>query len=705
MAPSQSDNALTEMGLKHKAIHAMLANPHLAPFELIDRPCQQQDWTLIDHLMIIYKVKESDYIEGDSQASIVSMARTLASVYISENAGSRCVVLVKDGPGAQKPAVREIRLNRAPVPHIEFCKRNLCAIEYTMMKLLADMGMKNKLFLVTGAKGDSSKDKILEGTSVDNLVSFHQKYLDYLEWQDDIVFVNALEDLKSPECELSDADPSYDDGTIDRCEGLEDDIVFMNALEDLKPPEFELSDVDPSYADGTIDRPEGLEGVFVATFADPETIQVSILRNACLRCTSTEADTLIVELANVLNGSVTVCTGDSDLVAVLTACGREGITMRIDNRSYHKVRDMHMSSFGEMLFAIPDNRPPEPPCRELASSDDRFRVLCDIAAEDEYLLPTTRKQHDAFEVILDAHGKVNFKENVARYLYLGGIRGSLYSTFLSRFFESNARNRLDGLGLTVDGGVSSKTVSYIFETLCHASDDSPLSGSESDNPPFTGEKRKRSCPCRHEVPELYLDDGSEYKAVLSKERNMNGLKRLSNAYKYRMVPRGSYGRFLRLNQAGWHFFVRMKGDVIRDEKERTERLFFMALCGTDYNIVPLGLGIKRLMTGVVTNYKSFSSWCQELKRLLWGVGGASSQDCDYYNMGMKLADFTNVPAKIRSKHWTEVNCGLMAKTMKYVCELWNLKRPTPGPEYGFSVRDGVVRFDCDSPPIDAANEI
>ena len=46
-----------------------------------------------------------------------------------------------------------------------------------MMKLLANMGMKNKLFPVTGVKGDSSEDELLEGTSVDNLVSFHQKYL------------------------------------------------------------------------------------------------------------------------------------------------------------------------------------------------------------------------------------------------------------------------------------------------------------------------------------------------------------------------------------------------------------------------------------------------------------------------------------------------------------------------------------------------
>ncbi len=157
------------------------------------------------------------------------------------------------------------------------------------------------------------------------------------------------------------------------------------------------------------------------------------------------------------------------------------------------------------------------------------------------------------------------------------------------------------------------------------------------------------------------DDSTEYKAVLSKERGkvLNVLKWLSMAYIDGMVPRGSYGPFLRLNQAGQHFFVHMKLDVTGDQRERMVKLVFMALCGTDYNIILMGLGIKRLMTGVVTNYESFSSWCKELKSLLWGVG--SPWDCDYYDMGMKLAGFTKVPDKTRSKYWTEANCGLMAK--------------------------------------------
>ncbi|KAJ7984074.1 hypothetical protein DPEC_G00366150 [Dallia pectoralis] len=603
------------MGLKHNAFHVMLANPHLAPFELIYGPRQRQDWTLIDHLMVIHKVKANDYVEGNSQASIVNMARTLARAYIAEDLGTRCVVLVKDGARAQKPAVWEIRLKRPSVPHIDFCKRHMCAIEYTMMKLLADMGMKNKLFLVTGAKGDSSEHELLEGTSVGNLVSFHQKYLDYRTCWVDSVF-----------------------------------------------PLVELPDLDPGYVDNSTGRPEGLEGVFVTTFADPKSADGAILRDLCLRCTSIEADTLLVELANSLTGNVTVCSGDSDVVAVLTACGREGVTMRMDNKSYYVERDMHTSLFGDLVFAIPENHDETTPFSELSSSEDRFRSMCDIGAEDDHLLRTARIQHDTFELLLDTRGKSNFKESLASYLYQCGVRGSVYCTFLSRFFELNAGHILDKLELAVDAG-SVDAGSHIFEALYPASVERPLSSSDLVDYPCAGEKRKISC--LHQEPEAPRGRGPKGLT--------NGLKRLSNAYTKGLVPRGSHGRFLRLTRAGRHIFLRIKGDVIRDDIARTEKLFFMALCGTDYNKVPTGLGIKSLLTGVVANYRTFASWCQELRSLLWG-SGAPCQDRDYHHMGMKLDEFTNVPDKKRSTHWTEVNCGTMAKTLKYVCELWRRKR-------------------------------
>lgn len=639
----------------------MLANPHLAPFELIDRPCLPQDWTLIDHLMVIHKVKESDYIEDDPQGSILSMARTLALCYISENEGSQCVVLVKDGTRAQKPAVRELRLNRTPAPHMEFCMRNLCAIEYTMMKLLADMGMKNKLFLVTGAKGECEGAKgECEGTSVENLVSFHEKY-------------------------------------------TEDDSVLPNMLNDLTPPECELCNVYPSY--GEIERPDGLEGVFVASFADPASSQVSLLRDACLLCRSTEADTLLVELANVLTGSVTVCSGDSDVVAVLTACGREGITMRMDNKSYREGRDMHTSSFGELLCASPQERHAlKPTFGELSSSEDRFRVLCDIAAGDEHLLPETREQHKNFEASLDEHeeaeGRVDLKLNVARYLYLAGIRGSVYVTFLSRF--SSKGDRVKVLCRAVDAHcVNAKTVSFLFETLWPASDQGLTAISDSEKPTCVGEKRKISCLQEHEkVPELELDDGVDVAELCKEQENvLRGLKRLSKAYMTGLVQRGSHGRFLRLNRAGRCFFLCIKGDVIRDAKERAEKLVFMALCGTDYNKVPRELGIKRLMTVAVTKHTEFSSWCHSLRSLWDAIDTCSPRDC--YNLGVQLSESAKVPKSVQSKYWTEFNCDLMVRSMKYVYELWNLMKPRPGSEYGFSERDGVVCFNCEDSTLDS----
>ncbi|KAK2811399.1 hypothetical protein Q5P01_000229 [Channa striata] len=86
----------------------------------------------------------------------------------------------------------------------------------------------------------------------------------------------------------------------------------------------------------------GTLGLFVSTFAEPAAR--GWRRYAGVqRCGGSEADTLLVELANALEGAVTVCRGDSDLVAVLTASGREGLTLRLDNRSYREDRAMHDS--------------------------------------------------------------------------------------------------------------------------------------------------------------------------------------------------------------------------------------------------------------------------------------------------------------------------------------------------------------------------
>lgn len=81
----------------------MLANTSVAPFELIRRPDRDYDWVLIDHLMVIHKAREDDYVEDDVESSVERMARRFASWYTTEKSYGHAVVLVKDGRGVQKP--------------------------------------------------------------------------------------------------------------------------------------------------------------------------------------------------------------------------------------------------------------------------------------------------------------------------------------------------------------------------------------------------------------------------------------------------------------------------------------------------------------------------------------------------------------------------------------------------------------------------
>ena len=353
---------------------------------------------------------------------------------------------------------------------LEFCKENIHAIEYNMMKMLSDQGMKNKLFLVTGARANCSEKNLSpEGNSFNNLVSFHRTYLDYYYYSN-----------------------------------------FEGELSNLQMPEYQLSY--PSYFAGSTTRPEGVDGVFVVTFADPDTQQVSLLHDACKRCNETEADVLLIELANTLQGSVTVCTGDSDIVAVMTACGREDITLRMDNKTYHKDREMQTTPFGKLLFAPPGN-PTKLSAIDLSLSENRFRALCDITADQDHLLSLTRDQHTAFENILDSRSKDNLKEDVAEYLYKAGIRGSLYRVFLSRFFQSKHQDLIvNSLGLSVNSA-GKKTVFYIFETLC------PLTpiGSYLESDPSISKKRKLSCS-EGNVPELDLDNDVGEEGDMSQTR-------------------------------------------------------------------------------------------------------------------------------------------------------------------------------------------
>lgn len=628
------------MGLKHKAIHAMLANPHLAPFEMVDRPTRRQDWIVIDHLMTIYRVKESDLVENEPRVSILNMARTLASCYVLESKFAHGIVLVKDGAKAHKPSVRDTRLKHVHAPHIDFCKRNLCAIEYAMMYILADMGMKDNFFLVVGSKMQiENENEPCHGA--DNLITFHRTYLEDQE--------------KEQECL--------------RIETTESDVESVNVNE--------LSDVDPEYANGSIDRPAGTNGVFLATFADPADSRVTLLRNACTMCRSTEADLLTVELANILKGEVTVSTGDSDVVAVLTACGRRGLTLRMDNKSYPIDRDMHMSSFGELVFSCPNSSICPHPM--FVSSEGRFRVLSDITGDDEYMFSAHRTRHLDFENFINAHSFDT--EDVSRGMYAHGIRGSVYSVLLHWFSEGSTEDRLSTLKIiTSKGSVSSKRVVQILEMLYPNNEDTEAQPHEAVN-----KRNKRKVVCLDDT--LSLDKDANPGFVKDKKRLIHGLKGLSVSYMNGTVPLGSYGRFARLSRSGRYVYLRMKEQVLDSGRLKMEMLLFMILCGTDYNFVPYGLGIKRLLIGAVTNYESYSSWCSTVSSAL---RDGTEEDC--LELGTRLATFTKVPEAITLQHWTRDRCNVMFLTMKYVLDLWTLKTPKPGPGYGFSVQDGAVRF-------------
>ncbi|KAK2821871.1 hypothetical protein Q5P01_021936 [Channa striata] len=97
----------------------------------------------------------------------------------------------------------------------------------------------------------------------------------------------------------------------------------------------------------------------------------------------------------------------------------------------------------------------------------------------------------------------------------------------------------------------------------------------------------------------------------------------------------------------------------------------------------------KAMLGEPEKNRSRSAWRAWLKPRELAVGaarrnarGGSSARLSLH--GVALAPH-GIPPKIRDKHWTVRN-ALMFRTLKYVCDLWALKKPQIGPECGFSVR-------------------
>lgn len=593
------------MGLKNQALHVMLANPHLSPFSVVERPTLRHDWMLVDHLIMRFKVKASDYVERDPRASVLNMARTLAEHYNQERCAAECLILVKDGSGAQKPAVRDNRDRYPLAPHLDFCRRNADAIDYATLKLLCDMGMKNQVFLVTGC-----------------------------EW-----------------------------GRGGPCESNSGDVVFhLHVATDHI---------------GTVARPPGVQRVFVTTFANPSHGHLEFLKAACQKSASTEADTLMVELANILPGTVTVCTADSDVIAVFTACGREGLTLRLANMSYKGDRPMHGSTFANLLMGSPDTSLLRPKDSDLEGRESRFRTLYDISPDDDHLGEQLEILHGEWEsLVLDESQDPALPQQLARYFYLGGIRGSVYGEFLTRLFELNPDGKADVACRIIttilvgpQGWKSKCAFLDIFKLLpeCHDTDDSEAAD----------ENRKTCCG------EVAVEGNGR---TVDTKRSHANLNKLSKLYMEAVVPRFSNGRYLRLNKMGPHLYIRIKQDVAKCDRLKHKLLVFMILFGTDYTRTFNGLGPKGLLKAGLN--PQFSKWCEDLKAA-WHDEDPERTLKRYHVLYKKLAGMARIPEKTQTR-WTQHNSALAFRTMKYVYDLWRLKHPKASRAYGFCVDENNV---------------
>lgn len=597
------------MGLRNQALHVMLANPHLSPFDVIDRPEFKHDWVLVDHLIMRFRVSANDYVETDRVGSIWNMARTLAKHYIQERWTAECLVLVRDGHGAQKPAVRHIRDRYQLAPHLDFCRCNADAIDYLTLKMLCDANVLKTVFIVTGREWSQS------GTH------------------------------SEPDCGCAVFRLQYDDDGMGTS---------------TKPPEF--------------------RGVYVSTNL-PDEGHLEFLGAACKMSSSTEADTLMVELANILPGTVMVCTSDSDAIAVLTACGREGLTLHLTNTSYIRNRPMHRAAFGDLLmdFLASDDLNDV----NLESSKLRLQALYDVLCGDDNFGGEVEKRHAEWEQLtklaLGQSAQEVGVQQLARYLYQGGIRGSVYGEFLNRVSElpTDRKNEVARiiLGRATTERRDARPKCIFYETfalfpICCRDAAAPSTALEGNN-------AKRSC-------EGFVTKDSE--TGQSWKQMCASLHKLSKLYTEGKVPRYSNGRYLRLTAMSSHLYMRIKSEVIESEPLKHKLLVFMILFGTDYTRTFQGLGPKGLLKAGVNDL--FGSWCEELKAA-WQNDDPKTSLKQYHGLYNKLATMSKIPEKTRTCCNAQLS-SLTFRNMRYVYDMWRLTYPKADDSYGFYVDENNI---------------
>lgn len=400
---------------------------------------------------------------------------------------------------------------------------------------------------------------------------------------------------------------------------------------------------------------------------------------ACKKSSSTEADTLMVELANILPGSVMVCTSDSDAIAVLTACGREGLTLRLTNTSYRSNRPMHRAAFGDLFMdsltsgGLNDV--------DFESSDLRLQALYDVPCGDNVGWEA-EKRHAEWEQLLKLALGQSAQElgvqQLARYLYQGGIRGSVYGEFLNRVSEltTDRKNEVARIILsrtTGRRGVMPKSILHeTFELFrdCRRDAAAPSTSCESNN-------AKRSCDG------LVIKDsetGQSWKEMCASMHN------LSKLYTEGKVPRYSNGRYLRLTAMSSHLYMRIKSEVIESEPLKHKFLMYMILFGTDYTRTFQGLGPKGLLKVGVNDL--FGSWCEELKAA-WQTDDPETSLKQYHGLYNKLAKMAKIPEKTRACCNAQLS-SLTFRTMRYVYDMWRLTYPKADDSYGFYVDENNI---------------
>lgn len=658
------------MGLRNKAFHVMLANGRVAPFYIRGPPVYDMNWTIVDHLITIYKIKESDYVEDQPLCSVTNMAARLRDIYADECTRTRYLVLVRDGHGSKKPAVCKQRESQ-PVPrHIVFYKQHAALIEYAVLHMLYDIGFGDCVFFVTGA--------------------------------DMSAYDNATASL------------SLHQTCSEATRKVADNIAV--ALD------VGVRDEEASYYNK---KPTGAHGVFMYTCADPHARGYLELLRACLQCRGVEADTVMIELAANLKDTKMVCTRDTDTIAILTAIGDTDTVLRLDNLSYKRDKNMFLTPF---YYCLVGSAQParEPDLSNLETSAARLYTLCDVEADIVELPRDVRDLHESWEMIVTATTGIT-AERVARSLCRAGIRGALYVDLLRLTFglpaltdtlafatrigtliqvrDDESKARENSLFNEIFAACpADAVVAAILDVSCehrqrrrnaamleidpkHApceSENEFLSPPNSKRPRTQADERAdytkgydQSCS-DGQAAEIASEESRDppcskitYKDLLSRYRTLRKM------YESNSLREGTYGRYLALCNAGPYVYLSKKSSLLIDSKKRNIKLIFMILSGTDYTFTLPGLGGTKILTKTIA-HRGFGPWCLELVEM-WANGRA--QSTAIHDHAIKLAQIAGLSARKINNAWTPEMTNKCINSMEYAYKLWTLQNPTYGPRY------------------------